>query len=255
MNTSVQFVSKILFPETNALIFRELFEYEQLFRRLAHAALVAKAGVQWAGSLPTALLPELKKRLNNLRNRIDLNCENNRNLIWITTMKELRTILTMDSTWSIVGEFSGCQKTFLESKLPEAIEIRNVIGHNRATTPDTMAVWRGNQDIHDLADFLKGGALERTHVYEIVPRFDKGLGSFILKLGSQPIDIDACPGKLRQHLFAIASVRRQDGVYFAIIGQGSQSAFRHSVHRERRSEGLDGEDVRRLRILGSSAGP
>jgi hypothetical protein len=58
-------------------------------------------------------------------------------------MEELRTILTMDSTWSIVGEFSGYQKTFLESKLSETIEIRNVIGHNRATTTDTMAVWRG----------------------------------------------------------------------------------------------------------------
>jgi hypothetical protein len=140
---SVHFVSEIPFPETNALIYRELYEYEQLFRRLAHAALVAKAGNQWAGSLPTGLLSELKKRLDNLKSRIHLNCENNRNLIWITTMEELRLVLTMDSTWSIVREFSGYQKTFLESKLSEAIEIRNVIGHNRATTLDTMSVWRG----------------------------------------------------------------------------------------------------------------
>jgi hypothetical protein len=58
-------------------------------------------------------------------------------------MEELRTILTMDSTWPIVREFSGYQKTFLENKLSEVIEIRNVIGHNRATTSDTIAVWRG----------------------------------------------------------------------------------------------------------------
>src|SRR5450759_245263 len=58
-------------------------------------------------------------------------------------MEELGTILTMDSVWPIVREFSGYQKTFLEGKLSEAIEIRNVIGHNRATTADTVAVWRG----------------------------------------------------------------------------------------------------------------
>jgi len=143
MNTNVQFVSELPFPETNALVYRELYEFEQLFRRLAHAALVAKAGAQWAGVLPPELLAELKKRLANLSNRIHLNCENSKNPVWITTMEELRTILTMDSTWPFVHEFSGYQKTFLVSKLSEAIEIRNVIGHNRATTPDTVAVWRG----------------------------------------------------------------------------------------------------------------
>ncbi len=143
MNMNVQFVSELPFPETNALVYRELYEYEQLFRRLAHAALVARTGAQWAGVLPGELLAELKKRLANLSNRIHLNCENSRNPVWITTMEELRTILTMDSTWPVVHEFSGYPKAFLVSKLSEAIEIRNVIGHNRATTPDTVAVWRG----------------------------------------------------------------------------------------------------------------
>jgi hypothetical protein len=140
---NVQFVSELPFPDTNALLYRELYEYEQLLRRLAHAALVAKAGVKWGGLLPVGLLPELKKRLSNLSNRIHLHCENSRNPVWITTMEELRTILTMDSIWPIVREFSGYQKALLEGKLSEAIEIRNVIGHNRATTSDTVVVWRG----------------------------------------------------------------------------------------------------------------
>jgi len=143
MNANVQFVSELPFPETNALVYRELYEYEQLIRRLAHAALVAKAGAQWAGVLPAELLAERKKRLANLSSRIYLNCENSMNLVWITTMEELRTILTMDSTWPFVREFSGYQKEFLVNKLSEVIEIRNVIGHNRATTPDTVIVWRG----------------------------------------------------------------------------------------------------------------
>jgi hypothetical protein len=143
MTANVQFVSELPFPEANALVYRELYEYEQMFRRLAHAALMAKEGVNWGGLLPAGLLPELRKRISNLSNRIHLSCENSRNPVWITTMEELRTILTMDSTWPIVREFSGYQKTFLENKLSEVIEIRNVIGHNRATTSDTIAVWRG----------------------------------------------------------------------------------------------------------------
>jgi hypothetical protein len=143
MNTNVQFVSELPFPETNALVYRELYEYEQLLRRLAHAAFVAKAGAKWEEEFPEGLLRKLKGRLDNLSNRIYLNCENSRNPIWITTLEQLRDILTMESTWPIVHEFSGYQKTFLLNKLSEAIEIRNVIGHNRATTSDTVTIWRG----------------------------------------------------------------------------------------------------------------
>ena len=143
MNANVQFVSELPFPQSNALVYRELYEYEQLFRRLAHAALVAKAGAKWEELLPDGMLRKLKRRLDSLSNRIYLNCENSRNPIWITTMEQLRAILTEDSIWPIVGEFSGYKKTFLVNKLSEAIEIRNVIGHNRATTSDTVTVWRG----------------------------------------------------------------------------------------------------------------
>lgn len=104
---------------------------------------MAKGGVAWLGLLPTELLSELKKRLINLSRRIHLSCENSRNPVWITTMEELRTILTMDSIAPLVHEFSGYQRGFLENKLSEVIEIRNVISHNRASTPDTFSVWRG----------------------------------------------------------------------------------------------------------------
>jgi|ERR1035438_4500694 hypothetical protein len=143
MNANLQFVRELPFPETNAIVYRELYEYEQLFRRLAHATLVAKAGVKWESILPDGLLPRLQRRLDNLSNRIHLSCENSRNPVWITTMEQLRTILTMESIWPIVMEFSGYQKSFLFDKLSEMIEIRNVIGHNRATTLETLTVWQG----------------------------------------------------------------------------------------------------------------
>lgn len=78
-------------------------------------------------------------------------------------MEELRIILTMDSVWPIVREFSGFQKAFLEAKLSEVIEIRNVVGHNRATTSDTVAVWRGIATaLRPGLDAFKGSLLYRT---------------------------------------------------------------------------------------------
>jgi hypothetical protein len=162
MSTNVHFVFELPFPETNACVYRELYEYEQLFRRLAHASLMDKGGTGWAGLLPAGLLPELKKRLSKLSSRIHLNCENSRNPVWITTMEELRTILTMDSIWPIVREFSGYEKSFLVNKLSEAIEIRNVIGHNRATTSDTVTVWQGiSTSLRPGLDALKTSLLYR----------------------------------------------------------------------------------------------
>jgi hypothetical protein len=88
-----------------------------------------------------------------------------------------------------------------------------------------------NQNIHDLADPPNGSALERDHVHEIVPRLDKGLGSFILKLGSHLIDMDAGLGELIRDFFAIATVCGRDGVYCAMIGQSFHfKPIRSGVH-------------------------
>jgi hypothetical protein len=85
---------------------------------------VAKAGVKWEDVLPDGLLRKWRGRLNNLSNRIYLNCENSRNPIWITTMEDLQAILTMDSIWSIVHEFSGYEKAFFINKLSEITAVR-----------------------------------------------------------------------------------------------------------------------------------
>jgi hypothetical protein len=142
LNTNIQFVFELPFPEANALVYREVYEFEQLLRRLAYAALMAKGGGQWTGLFPSGLFSELEKRSANLSSRIHLNCENSGNLLWLATMKELLAILSMDSIWPIVRELSGYQKTFFQKELSDAIEIRNLIADNRAATSDTVAVWR-----------------------------------------------------------------------------------------------------------------
>src|ERR1700722_6586364 len=64
--------------------------------------------------------------------------------------------------------------------------------------------------LHTTREFLNSGALGRDYAHELVPRFDERLGTVILKLDSQCVYIDPRFGKLREHLFAIAAIGRQD---------------------------------------------
>jgi hypothetical protein len=50
------------------------------------------------------------------------------------------------------------------------------------------------------------------------PGFDERLRPFLLNLGGQGIDVDASPGKLRQHSRAVTTVGRQEGTGLAVLG-------------------------------------
>ena len=61
----------------------------------------------------------------------------------------------------------------------------------------------------------RGRGFERAtlgsdYAQEFVPGFDKRLCAFLLKLGSQGINIDSGLGELYQHFFAVATVGGQD---------------------------------------------
>jgi S1-C subfamily serine protease len=57
------------------------------------------------------------------------------------------------------------------------------------------------------------------------------------------MDIDPCPGEPRQHLFAVAAVRRHGRLDNAVFGKRVQRALRNGVHGEWRGQGLDVNDV------------
>src|SRR5208283_3788567 len=59
----------------------------------------------------------------------------------------------------------------------------------------------------------------------------------------------------RQYLFTVAAVRRHGRLDNAVFGKSVQRALRHGVHGEWCGQGLNVQDVRSLRILGSGAGP
>ena len=102
---------------------------------------------------------------------------------------------------------------------------------------------------------LESGALRCDHCHQVVPGLHERLRSFVLKLGGQGIEVDAGLGELRQHLFAVAAIRRQDRTEFRVIGEGLQRGLGHRVHGERRGERLDVQDVGGRWVLGSGAGP
>src|SRR5215475_4227396 len=106
-----------------------------------------------------------------------------------------------------------------------------------------------------LARSLEYGGFGADDTHQVVPRIDEGLGTFVLKLLRQRMDVDLCLGKPCQFRFAVAPVRGYRRANIVMLGERFQRALRHRVHREWRGQRLDVEDIRCLRILGPGAGP
>src|SRR2546430_23109 len=77
----------------------------------------------------------------------------------------------------------------------------------------------------------------------------------VLEPCGEGVDADTGPGEAAQHVLAVAAVGGQRPAEVAVIGQGVQGALGHGVHRERRGERRDIEDVGRAGILGPRARP
>lgn len=129
---SVSFWEELPVPDANIAVYKQVYALEQWLRRIAYAALMAKYGSGWRGTLNQALTADLKRRLRQLNGRVYLDCENSDNVIWLLTLDEFQGLLLGTPNWPAVKELTGLPKRVLESKLSEIREIRNVIGHNRA---------------------------------------------------------------------------------------------------------------------------
>lgn len=128
----MSFWEELPIPDANISIYREVYAIEQWLRRIAYAALMARYGADWRGTLESKLASNLKRRLRQLDGRVYLDCENSDNAIWLLTLDELQDILLADSNWPMVKELTHLSQQVLKNKLSEIREIRNVIGHSRA---------------------------------------------------------------------------------------------------------------------------
>ncbi len=128
----VSFWEELPIPDANISIYQEVYALEQWLRRIAYAALMARYGPNWRGTLEPELASSLKRRLRQLEGRVYLDCENSDNAIWLLTLEELQELLLADSNWPRVKELTRLNQQVIRSKLSEIREIRNVIGHSRA---------------------------------------------------------------------------------------------------------------------------
>jgi len=148
---AVEFREELPVPLTNIELYEGLYVLEQWFRRIAYASLLARYGSTWRSALPTDLVMHLKKRLKQLEGRVHLQCENSNNAIWLLTLEELRVVLLAETIWPTVKVLTGLPRGVLDGRLAEMREIRNVVGHSRATTRSTVVI------LHGLAQGLRPG--------------------------------------------------------------------------------------------------
>lgn len=139
-DATVVFREELPVPITNIAIYEHVYVLEQWLRRIAYASLMAKHGPDWKGALPAELSSDLKRRLNQLRGRVHLHAENSDNAIWLLTLDELRELLVAPSVWPMVKELTQIPKHALEYKVDELREVRNIVGHSRATTHETAVI-------------------------------------------------------------------------------------------------------------------
>lgn len=110
------------------------------------ATLMSRYGTRWRDAIPTPISAELKSRRDQLRTRTYLDVESSDNVVWLLTLEELRQMLISPKLWPAARELTRLQKSDVASRVEELREIRNVIGHNRATTSRTIRVFEGIEE-------------------------------------------------------------------------------------------------------------
>jgi hypothetical protein len=127
-------------PPANLVLYERIYRLEQWLRRISLAALMLRYGTRWRDGIPTDISKVLKARRDSLRGRVHLNVENVDNVVWLLTLEELRRMLTSDFLHSSVRALTKFHRLELASRLEQLREIRNVVGHNRAATPETVRI-------------------------------------------------------------------------------------------------------------------
>ena len=139
----IQFIHDIPFSDANSNIYRNIYVIEQWLRRIAQTALFLCHGEKWLDGIPPEILSTLKQRRGSLKGRIILDCENNANILWLTTLDELVRLLTADDHWNAVKQLTGYPQNDFVEWIKILREIRNIVGHNRATTFQTLNICNG----------------------------------------------------------------------------------------------------------------
>ena len=143
MDSPLIFEREIAIPTTNETLYRRIYALEVWLRRVLMASIMGRYATQWRSAIPTEIAKELKARRDALRKRVVLDVETSDNDVWLLTLEELRRLLLSEFLWPEARALTGWQRRELSARIDELREIRNVIGHNRATTPRTLEIFAG----------------------------------------------------------------------------------------------------------------
>lgn len=141
--SSLEFDGELLVPQINFIVYRQIFGLEGWFRRICLAAWMANYGAKWIEEIDAGLRRSLTARVARNQDRLYLGAESHDDLIWQTTHSELLRLLVADSVADTVQFLTGANPRFLEGKLNEVREIRNILAHNRALSRRTHVILSG----------------------------------------------------------------------------------------------------------------
>jgi hypothetical protein len=139
----LEFDGEMLVPRITLIAYRQIYALEGWLRRICLAAWMGRFGSKWDQELDTRLRNVLEARAQRNSQRLYLGAESHDDLIWEATHAELLQLLVANSIRDSIRSLTGADSRFLEAKLSEIREIRNLLAHNRALSRRTYVILMG----------------------------------------------------------------------------------------------------------------
>ncbi|WP_329309642.1 hypothetical protein [Streptomyces sp. NBC_01262] len=140
----LEFDGEFLVPRINQQAYRDIYTLEGWLRRLCLASWMRAHGTLWHQHLDPKLRKNLERLAEKSRRRLHLDAETSDDLIWQSDIGELLKMLTAPQIADDIHHLAGREQQEIARDFDEIREIRNVLAHNRALSPQTYALLRGS---------------------------------------------------------------------------------------------------------------
>jgi hypothetical protein len=171
----LEFDGELLVPRVNLIAYRQIYALEGWLRRICLTVWMGNFGESWVDEMDPGLRKALETRAERNRRRLYLGAESHSDLLWETTHAELLKLVTAEKVADRVRDLTGAGPAFLQVKLDEIRDIRNLLAHNRALSRKTHVILAGLlASLEDVVDTFKQRVLYGSS--DILREGDGGLG-------------------------------------------------------------------------------
>lgn len=140
----LEFDGEFLVPRINQQAYRDIYTLEGWLRRLCLASWMRAYGGLWRQHLEPKLRRDLERLAEKSRQRLHLDAETSGDLIWQSDLGQLLCMLNAPQIADDIGHLAGQDQQAIARDFDEIREIRNVLAHNRALSPQTYALLRSS---------------------------------------------------------------------------------------------------------------